>query len=146
MKIQLGHNKMTSAFLVEPITGRRHDLTALLQQNNKVITIGRDGKGALIELGQGIVIEREKTQEKTEEIGIAKIKALHALVTVSGKHATITYELKRDYEAFFIKDHSRNGTWINGVRLSGEKGRLKNRDVLRFGTGYYAIFEYEESN
>ncbi|MCX6749819.1 MAG: FHA domain-containing protein [Candidatus Pacearchaeota archaeon] len=118
--------KMPHAFLTDTITGKRHDLTALLQQDGELITIGRPGKGALIELGFGISIETEKTKE----LAIAKLMALHNLATVSGKHATIRYMGK----FFYIKDHSTNKTKINDYVLEREERVLVNGNNLFFGS------------
>jgi len=130
--------KMKRAILRDIPAGKVHDLTALVEKHGAV-SIGRAGNDALIELGKDILIERE-----TEAIVIAKLKALHNLASVSKEHATISYGFNGDSYGFFIKDHSRNGTWINNDKISGEKGRLRHGDVLRFGLYDSAVFEYEE--
>jgi FHA domain len=51
--------------------------------------------------------------------------------TISKKHATINQKAKTE---FIITDHSRNGTFINGVRLkSNESRKLRTGDYITLG-------------
>lgn len=111
---------MKRSFLHDTVTGKRYDLTALVEENGSEISIGRIGYGNLIELGKD-------TDDEDNP---------NAAQRVSRKHATITF-LGR----FYIKDHSSNGTRVNEDILTAEQGILTHRDKIWFGTYGPLIYE-----
>ncbi len=94
---------MKHAILRDVSTERNYNLTDLVEQYEE-ISIGRARNGNLIELGEDTRISRQ--------------------------HATITY---LDIGKFCIRDHSTNGTFINGEKILGEKGLLRDGDKIMFG-------------
>lgn len=100
--------------ILRDVPGKKvHNLTALFNEFEEV-SVGRAGHGNLIELGKD--------------------------TTISRQHATITYS---DIGKFCIKDHSTNGTRINGKRIPDyEKFPLRHGNQLEFGD--YGPVIYEE--
>jgi len=61
---------------------------------------------------------------------------------VSRQHAGI----RQDRMGYWIKDmSSRNGTYVNGMRIRGEGQRLQNMDRLEFGASgeEFWLFQYD---
>tara|TARA_B100000287_G_scaffold431625_1_gene489239 strand:- start:243 stop:1478 length:1236 start_codon:yes stop_codon:yes gene_type:complete len=55
--------------------------------------------------------------------------------TVSREHCSIAYDdgFAGDFgECYWITDHSTNGTYVNGEKLSNEKKKLNNGDIISF--------------
>ena len=62
---------------------------------------------------------------------------------ISGKHARIYFDQQR--MAFFVEDlKSRNGTWVDGVRVL-QKERLERLSVISFAGSFDFIFQVVES-
>ncbi len=62
---------------------------------------------------------------------------------ISGKHARIYFDQKR--QTFFVEDlKSRNGTWVDGVRIL-HKERLDRLNVISFAGSFDFIFQVMDS-
>lgn len=53
-------------------------------------------------------------------------------VTVSGNHATISY----DGQVYIIQDHSTNGTYVNGTKINNAVCQIRQGDNITLGTKY----------
>ena len=148
---------MKNIRLIDVPAGKTYDLTSIvknaLKEDERVmdtgdmfwISVGRIGQGADIEPGKGLSLEGGKG--KTEEQQIEIVKASRAIQTVSGNHATIHYAWENSREGFYIKDHSRNGTYIDGEKLlPGELGYLRPGAELTLGSyGSVRVEEFRNS-
>ena len=103
--------------------GNTFNLTKLSQGKNQ-LTIGRDGCGADILLGQGL------------DHGPLIYDRL-TIITVSGEHAMLTHE--KDNQ-FYIEASSGNRIALNGKPLNMEKRRLEAGTELTFGLYGPVIF------
>jgi len=143
---------MKNIRLIDVPADKVHDLTDLVNQavergeasdiEGIEISVGRPGCGCLIELGKDISLETGDRKTREQQIGI--LGAIQAVPTVSGNHATIRYGWKEMGEGFYLKDHSRNGTKIDGHTLTlGERCYLSHGVELFFGK--YGPVKIEES-
>jgi transcriptional regulator with PAS, ATPase and Fis domain len=84
---------------------------------------GPEAPVGLIRIGSDLEIGRG-------DAGLASDRWQMQDATVSRRHARIQPEP----DGFFVEDtDSRNGTWLNGVVLRGERGRLHNGAILMLG-------------
>ncbi len=117
---------MKRAILRDTVTGKAHDLTALVKEHEEV-SVGRKGYGSLI----GLDVKDMRLEDPI------------VIKNVSREHATILYDESGEFgEGFYIRDHSKNGTHINNDLLMLEKGFLKHGDKIWFGD--YGPVEYKE--
>lgn len=87
--------------------------------------------------GQSFKIEGEATIGRSADNQVTLPEGV-----VSSRHGRIFYEA--DQEAFFIEDlGSRNGTWVDGVRVR-EPERLDRLHVLSFAETYDFLFQVVE--
>lgn len=109
--------KLARMTLIDRETGNILDLTELSQGKDR-LTIGRDGYGADICLGQGLSSYYHQLK----------------LSTVSREHAILT--CNRDKNEFYIQDMSKNGTLLNNEPLDdeNEKKLLHVGDKLMFAS------------
>ena len=109
---------MAHGIFEDTVTGDIHDLTDLAEQHGNEISVGRFGNGNLIGLGS-------PSDERMAG-------------TVSRKHATISY-----IKGFYIRDHSTNGTKVNGTLVRTDVHFLNDSDKLWFGS--YGPVIYRET-
>lgn len=89
--------------LYDDSAGELYNLTALIKQYGNELSVGKNESNIIV-LGEG------RTLSDDESL---------LLITVSRKHASITYESSGEFgEGFYFRDESRNGTEINGIPVS----------------------------
>jgi len=107
--------KLLRMTLIDNEAGNTFDLTELSQGKDR-LTIGKDGYGADICLGQGLSGYYYESK----------------LSTVSREHAALIYD--GDKNKFYLQDMSKNGTRVNGEPLGEGKRPLKVGDKLMFAS------------
>ena len=112
---------MRRPFLQDTVTGKNYNLTALAEANNDRISIGRIGRGNLIELG-----------EEVPE-------------TTSGRNAIVECECIAAYRTFYIRADPDNLVRLNEEYLNEQRYILTDGDRVRFGaTAARARLKYRE--
>lgn len=67
----------------------------------------------------------------------ADLVVAKGILTVGGKHATISY----DGNVYTLKDHSKNGTYVNGVKYKDAVCQVKPTDYITLSTKYVLNFD-----
>ncbi len=102
-------------------------------------TLGRKTETSWAE-NQVFVLRKRPGGAFPERIGIGRAKGSDVVVQLSGISKYHAYLGMADDNYTLTDAKSRNGTWVNGVRLSTPPHSLSNRDEVVLGSSTFLFF------